>query len=150
MTPSTVSSVARPRTKRAFASSGVEPVSIVNATSGRDKEPGFRGGRCRGDNDAFAGPGEPDGDHSREAIVSVVGEPGHGTGEQLLGVGVAKLPSQLLRVHHTRSPTRSGPGWIPADTQKRQPVWGTRWVQRPQNIIEAVRNRLLPASAWQI
>src|ERR1700736_3032457 len=66
------------------------------------KRPDLWGGRCRADNDAFAGPVEPDRDNPREAVVSVVGEPGQRAGEQLLGVGVAKLPSQLLGVHHAR------------------------------------------------
>ena len=54
----------------------------------------------RADDDALTGPVKPDGDHPREAIAPVVGEPGQGgRAEQLLRAGVAKLASQFLRVH---------------------------------------------------
>src|SRR5258707_15446855 len=88
-------------------------------------------GRSVRDNDAFAGPVEPDRDDPWEAIVSVVGEPGHGAGEQLLGVGVAKLPSQLLRVHHTHLL----PGRAELNTgghPQRQPSWGTGLIREPK------------------
>src|SRR4051794_32424759 len=128
--PSTMSTLASPRTRSALASVGVSPTSIVIATLGRDESAFTLGaGRRRADDDLVPVPVEPDRDHSREAVRSVVGEPEERRGvEQVPRTGMPKLFGDLLQVHDlpflgcvsriARRPERGRPGG-PGDRVRR-------------------------------
>jgi hypothetical protein len=71
----------------AFVSSGVEPVSIVNATSGRDESARAFGESVAWRQECVRRSVEPHRDEPWQAIVSVVGEPGHGARQHHLASG---------------------------------------------------------------